>query len=290
MLKDTFRLLRPHQWTKNGILLAGLIFSGSAGDWPKTVTVFLATGLFCLISSAVYVINDIIDADADRHHPQKAARPIAAGRIKPAAAVVLAIIMAAAALVGAYLLHLGLFIAACAYLALNLFYSAILKHVVIIDVMTIAVGFVLRALAGAMVIEVRFSGWLLVTSFLLALLLGLGKRRHELLFLDETGAEHRRILARYSDRYLDQLIGIVTPAVLVCYLLYVISPEVSVRLGTEYLWLTIPFVMYGIFRYLYLVYQQNQGGSPARLLLTDRPLLLTISLWLLAALFLIYYL
>jgi hypothetical protein len=160
---------------------------------------------------------------------------------------------------------------------------------VIIDVMSIAAGFVLRALAGAVVINVAFSGWLLIASFLLALFLGFGKRRHELVLLEGGSPEHRRILAKYNSYFLDQLIGVVTPAVLVCYLLYVISPEIEEKLGTHYLYLTTPFVIYGIFRYLYLIHLEQQGGSPTTILLTDRPILITVLLWLATAIVLLYF-
>lgn len=290
MGKEIFQLLRPHQWVKNGIVLAGLIFSGNAADPDRLVTALAATGIFCLLSSAIYVVNDLADAEADRKHPTKVNRPIAAGRVSPPTAILLAVILGALGLVGAYLLDRDFFIIAAAYIGLSLVYSFLLKHVVIIDVMSIAAGFVLRALAGAVVIRVEFSGWLLISSFLLALFLGFGKRRHELLLLEQNSEHHRPILKRYTSYFLDQLIGVVTPAVLVCYLLYVISPQVQEKLGTDYLYLTTPFVIYGIFRYLYLIHLKEQGGSPTLLLLTDRPILLTVLLWLLTAILLLYIL
>lgn len=289
MLRDIFQLLRPHQWVKNGIVLAGLIFSGHALESGNVIDALIATLIFCLLSSTVYIINDIADAEADRKHPGKANRPIAARRISPGAAVVLAIILGAGSLTWGWFLHFGFFLTAAGYLALNILYSLILKHIVLIDVMSIAIGFVLRALAGALVIEVNFSGWLLVTSFLLAMFLALGKRRHEMVLLEDGGKNHRKILEKYSTYFLDQLISIVTPAVLVCYLIYVISPEVRERLGTDYLYLTIPFVIYGIFRYYYLIHCKNEGGSPTRILLTDWPILATVLLWLATSLLLLYY-
>jgi 4-hydroxybenzoate polyprenyltransferase len=290
MIRNFLQLLRPRQWVKNGVVLTGLVFSGSATDADKVLIALAATGLFCLLSSTVYIINDLADADADRKHPVKAGRPIASGRVAPPTAAILAVILGLVTLTASYFLGRDFFIAALAYFVLNLLYSSFLKHIVIIDVMCIAAGFVLRALAGAVVINVEFSGWLLISTFLLALFVGFGKRRHELILLEESGREHRRILAKYSSYFLDQLIGVVTPAVLVCYLLYVISPEVKEKLGTEYLYLTTPFVIYGIFRYLYLIHLEEQGGSPTRLLLTDRPILLTVLLWLITAAFLLYYL
>lgn len=289
MGKDIIQLIRPQQWIKNGIVLAGLIFSGSAGHPDLLLTALAAAGLFCLLSSSIYIVNDLADADADRNHPVKANRPIAAGRISPGTAISLALILSVAALIPAFFLGRNFFLISCSYLILSLLYSFILKHIVIIDVMSIAAGFVLRALAGSVVIEVEFSGWLLISSFLLALFLGFGKRRHELVLLEGKSDQHRRILKRYTSYFLDQLIGVVTPAVLVCYLLYVISPEVQEKLHTQYLYLTTPFVIYGIFRYLYLIHLEERGGSPTQLLLTDRPILLTVLLWLITALLLLYY-
>lgn len=289
MIKDLLQLLRPQQWVKNGILLAGLIFSGSATDSHKLLIALAATGLFCLLSSAIYIVNDLVDAEADRRHPTKANRPIAAGRIPAGIAAGVSVILSLGALIGAYLLGCGFLLVALAYVVLNLLYSFWLKHAVIIDVMCVAAGFVLRALAGAVVIDVRFSGWLLISSFLLALFLGFGKRRHELLLLEEGGKEHRRILEHYTPYFLDQLISVVTPAVVVCYLIYVISPEVQQKLHTPYLYLTTPFVIYGIFRYLYLIHLKEMGGSPTDIFLTDRPILITVILWLLTAILLLYH-
>jgi len=288
MGKDIFQLLRPQQWVKNGVVLAGLIFSGNAGHSDLAILALATTGLFCLLSSTVYIFNDIADIEADRNHPAKRNRPIASGRISKSTAMTIGIILGIIALAGLFLLSKGVFGIAAAYLLLNIFYSYFLKHVVIIDVMAIATGFVLRALAGAVVIHVQFSGWLLISTFLLALFLGFGKRRHELVLLDQDSKTHRKILEQYSPNLLDQLIAVVTPAVLICYLLYVISPEVEHKLGTPYLYLTAPFVIYGIFRYLYLIHQKEQGGSPTQVLLTDLPIIVTVILWLTTALLLLY--
>ncbi|MCP4566931.1 MAG: decaprenyl-phosphate phosphoribosyltransferase [FCB group bacterium] len=290
MLKDIFQLARPGQWIKNGVVLAGLIFSGSAAESDNIILALAATGLFCLLSSAVYMVNDLMDAEADRQHPTKALRPIASGRVTPQTAAIVAVILGGVSLAGAWFLNYGFFLTAAGYLVISLLYSFYLKHIVIIDVMTIATGFVLRAVAGAIVIDVNFSGWLLISSFLLALFIGFGKRRHELVLLEGNSDRHRRILKKYSSYFLDQLIGVVTPAVLVCYLIYVISPEVQQKLNTPYLYLTTPFVIYGIFRYLYLIHLEEGGGSPTRLLLTDRPILLTVVLWLATTILLLYVL
>lgn len=288
MGKDIVQLMRPQQWVKNGVVLAGLIFSGSAGQSHLVLLALAAAGIFCLLSSTIYIINDLADAEADRSHPIKKNRPVASGQVSPGTAMVLALILGATALILALLLDFDFFKIAAAYIILSLLYSFVFKHIVIIDVMSIAAGFVLRALAGSVVIDVEFSGWLLISSFLLALFLGFGKRRHELVLLEENSGAHRRILESYTRYFLDQLIAVVTPSVLVCYLIYVISPDVQEKLGTHYLYLTTPFVIYGIFRYLYLIHLEEQGGSPTRLLLTDRPILITVLLWLITALLLLY--
>lgn len=289
MIKSIIQLMRPRQWVKNGIVLTGLVFSGNALDLNNVYLALAATGLFCLLSSTVYLINDFFDAEADRRHPMKAKRPIASEQISVFVALTMALILGIISLAGSFVLGKSFFAIAASYLILNFLYTVWLKKIVIIDVMSIGAGFVLRAIAGAVVINVVFSGWLLVTSFLLALFLAFGKRRYELMLLEDGGKDHRPILEQYSSHFLDQLIGVVTPALLVCYLIYVISPEVKLKLGTEYLYSTTPFVIYGIFRYLYLIYLENQGGSPTRILLTDRPILITVILWLIMVLLLLYY-
>ncbi len=288
MIKYLLIQLRPQQWVKNGVVLAGVIFSGNITNPDMLITALLAAAVFCMISSTIYIINDLVDIKADRYHPQKARRPLASGKIKPPAAITTALVLGLGSLTASYFLGWKFFLVAISYVALNLLYSFFIKHIVLIDVMSIALGFVLRALAGAVVIGVEFSGWLLVSSFLLALFLGFGKRRYELEHRDGGGGDHRRILRKYSGYLLDQLIGVVTPAVVVCYMIYVISPDVQAKLGTKYLYLTTPFVIYGIFRYLYLIHHEEKGGSPTRVLLSDWPVLLTVMLWLTSVLILLY--
>ncbi len=290
MIKNVIRLIRPSQWIKNGVVLAGLIFAGEAGSPDKVLLAFQALIAFCFLASAVYVINDILDRERDRQHPLKKNRPIAAGKINIGPAFITALLLVTGGLVLAYITNINLLIVGTVYFVLNLFYTILLKNIVIIDVMTIAAGFVLRALAGAVAIEVEFSGWLLVTAFVLALFLGLGKRRHELTLLEKEASTHRKILEKYSPYLLDQLIGIVTASTVITYLFYTLSPEVGNKLGTKYLFVTIPFVIYGIFRYLYLVHKEAKGGSPTRLLLSDPPLLIDVVLWLATVVLILYIL
>jgi 4-hydroxybenzoate polyprenyltransferase len=271
--------LRPEQWTKNLFVFAGLLFGGRLTD-PDAIVLSASTFVvFCALSGTVYLFNDVADRATDRVHPLKSARPIASGRLSPNVALVFAGILGASAIVTARVMSPALGTVAGAYLALLLVYSMLLKHVVIVDVLSIAAGFVLRAIAGAIAVSVPISHWLLVCTTLLALFLGLSKRRHELTLLADSAIDHRRILEEYSPYLLDQMVAVVTASTLVAYSFYAISPETAERLGTDRLGLTIPFVLYGIFRYLYLVHQKRGGGSPAAMLLTDWPLLACVALW-----------
>jgi 4-hydroxybenzoate polyprenyltransferase len=271
--------LRPHQWTKNLVVLAALAFSKHLFEGDAALRAGLAFLVFCGLSGAAYLVNDLRDLEADRLHPVKKARPLASGALPVPLARVAAALLAVAALAGAAVLGRDFAAAALAYLALNVVYSFGLKHVVILDVLAISLGFVLRAVAGALAIQVVFSNWLLVCTILLALFLALAKRRHELVSLDAAAAGHRRILAEYSPYLLDQMIAVVTASCLTAYAFYTLAPETVEKYRTERLALTIPFVIYGIFRYLYLVHRREQGGSPSEVLLTDWPLLVAVALW-----------
>jgi len=270
--------MRPRQWVKNLIVFAALIFAQQLSVPGMVVRSALAFFLFCAASSAIYIINDLFDAERDRLHPLKARRPIASGALGFAPAVS----AAAALLLGSLLVGFtesrpfGAII--LIYAILNLLYSLWLKEVVIIDVMVIAAGFVLRAVGGALIIDVPISTWLIICTILLSLFLAFCKRRQELESLDEAG-EHRPALREYSVEFIDQMINVVTASTVVAYTFYTVSPEVEHKLGTQHLYLTVPFVLYGIFRYLYLVHRKGVGGNPTQALLTDRPLLACVGLW-----------
>ena len=287
-MRNILATLRPQQWVKNFVLLAGLIFSQNL-DKPDFILKSLAAfALFCLLSSSVYIFNDIMDVESDRKHPLKSARPIAGGRIKVSTGVFLFVFLAIASLGLAFWLNPLFALTALGYFVLNLLYSVYLKNVVIIDVMCIALSFVIRAVAGAVVIGVEISAWLVVCTTLLALFLGFGKRRHELVLLEDGATGHRKSLSEYSPYFLDQMISVVTASTVVAYAFYTLSPEVKVKLGASHMELTIPFVLYGVFRYLYLIHQKEGGGSPTRMLLTDRPILVNIILWLVAVVLIVY--
>ena len=281
--------LRPGQWAKNLLVFAGLLFGLRLFDVEAVGRALAAFGVFCLLSGVVYLINDIADRHTDRQHPLKARRPIASGALPVPAAVMSAIALGAAALAGAFALGPRFFIVAVSYLALLALYSGALKHIVIIDVLTIAIGFVLRAVAGAVAVNVDISHWLLVCTILLALFISLAKRRHELVLLADGAASYRPILDEYTPYLLDQMIAVVTASTLIAYVFYTISPETEQKFNTHWLGLTVPFPLYGIFRYLYLVHQREGGGSPADLLLTDRPLLVCVTLWALSVVLIIYH-
>jgi 4-hydroxybenzoate polyprenyltransferase len=287
-MRSILATLRPQQWVKNFVLLAGLIFSQNL-DKPDFILKSLAAfALFCLLSSSVYIFNDIMDVESDRKHPLKSARPIAAGQIKVSTGVFLFVVLAIASLGLSFWLNPLFALTALGYFVLNLLYSVYLKNVVIIDVMCIALSFVIRAVAGAVVIGVEISAWLVVCTTLLALFLGFGKRRHELMLLEEQATGHRKSLSEYSPYFLDQMISVVTASTVVAYAFYTLSHEVKVKLGASHMELTIPFVLYGVFRYLYLIHQKEGGGSPTRMLLTDRPILVNVILWLIAVVLIVY--
>src|SRR5262249_5496219 len=281
--------LRPGQWTKNLVIFAGLLFGRRLFDRSAVVDAIGAFVVFCALSGVVYLVNDIADRESDRQHPLKAKRPIASGALPVPVALGAAVALGTCGLTGAIALGRPFALVAAAYVLLQFAYSATLKHIVIIDVLTIAIGFVLRAVAGAAAVHVEFSHWLLVCTILLALFIALAKRRHEIVLLAGTAPTHRPILGEYSPYLLDQMIGVVTASTLMSYVFYTISPETQAKFGTPWLGLTIPFPLYGILRYLYLVHQREGGGSPADLLLTDRPLLACVALWALSVALIIYW-
>ncbi len=273
--------MRPRQWVKNGVVLAALVFAQQGDRVSSLLRALAAMGLFSLLASAVYLFNDLLDRERDRLHPKKRFRPIAAGTLSPMVAGVAAVVLAGGSVGLSFWLAPRFGIVALAYLILQILYSLWLKHLVLLDVFAIAAGFVLRVVAGAVVIAVPISNWLYLCTLLLALFLACAKRRAELLaFGDGDPAHHRRSLAHYSVGLLDQMIGILAACTILAYSLYTLSSETQAKFGSDALKYTIPFVIFGLFRYLYLVHQRNQGESPEKVLLTDVPLLLDIGVFL----------
>lgn len=281
--------MRPRQWTKNLIIYFAFFFTVNQGwqldDLDGAALLFARTTLgfvlFCLTTSAVYLINDVLDADKDRRHPEKRHRPIAAGTLPPALALGAAVVLAAGSLALSAVLEPMFALVVVVYFAVMVAYSTYLKRIVIVDVLTISGGFVLRAVAGAIILGVSISPWLYICTSLGALFLGFAKRLNESVLTGEDAGLQRETLDDYSPKFLEQLIAIVAPATLVSYILYTFTSE-SLP-DNNAMMLTIPFVMYGLFRYLYLVHNRNLGESPEEILLTDRPLMLNIALWLVSA-------
>ncbi len=276
--------MRPKQWSKNGVVFVAVIFARRLSD-PRDVALgVLGIFFFCLVSGVVYLINDLVDLEKDRQHPYKRYRPLPSGRLQPRTAAIAAALIGVGSVALSAALSPLFALALVAYIALNLLYSFYLKHVVLLDVFGIAGGFLLRAAGGAWIIGVEFSAWLYLCTLLGSLVIGLGKRRHELLVLEGSAATHRKILGEYTAEFLEELISIVSSALLVSYALYTYFAYRSHAMMA-----TIPFAVYGIFRYLFLVHLKNEGGAPEEILLRDRPILLDIVLWVLSSGVILYF-
>lgn len=280
--------MRPSHWTKNFAIFAALVFSHRLAGLYDLTTVALGFAAFCLISSSVYLINDLIDLEKDRAHPSKARRPLPSGRLSARAALGAAILLASISMGLGFSINLHFGLLVSSYLLLFVLYSLALKHMVIIDVIIIAAGFVLRVAAGAVAIGVEMSNWLIICTIFLSLFLALCKRRHELLLLGESSRLHRASLLEYSPHFLDQMVAIATACTVMSYVLYTMGSDTVSRYGTRNMVFTIPFVIYGIFRYLFLVYKRNLGGNPEALLLKDMPLALAIVLYSLTVFVVLY--
>jgi 4-hydroxybenzoate polyprenyltransferase len=289
MVKYIFVSLRPVQWLKNLFLFAGLIFSFSFTQFHSILLSVFGFLIFCLASSSIYLINDIIDRRIDRIHPQKRSRPIASGTLGVVPATVISIVLAVLSLSLSLLINRQFFFTCLLYIFLMILYSVGLKRIIILDVIIVSFGYIMRAVAGAYAIDVIISPWLILTTFLLALFIALCKRRHELTLLKEDAVEHRKTLSHYTEYLLDQMIAVVTASTVVAYSLYTMAKETIEKFNSHLISLTIPFVIYGIFRYLYLVHRRERGGSPEKTLLTDVPLLVDIILWGISSVLIIYF-
>ncbi len=280
--------MRPKQWTKNLIIFAGLVFSQHFFDFDYLRVSIFAFAAFCLAASSVYLLNDLRDLELDKQHPIKKNRPLPAGRVTPSQVLIFSIILALIALPIAFFLRFSYGLLLLLYWILMLAYSFKLKHVVIVDILIISAGFFLRAVAGAVVLDVMISRWLIACAIFLSLFLILAKRRSEIIELGDVAVNHRAILEEYGERFLDQMIAVVTACTIITYVLYTLDPETIQKFHTHNLILTVPWVIYGIFRYLYLVYQHNLGARPEIVLLTDRPLLIAIALWAATSMVIVY--
>lgn len=286
LLAGVLLALRPKQWLKNALLFVGLIFAVKFTQLDLVLVAVEAFAVFCALASGIYLINDLADVEKDRNHPLKRHRPIASGLVPPRVAAAVAALLLLVALPVAFTINLGFGLMALSYVVLTISYTFWLKHIVIIDVFGLAAGFVIRVLAGAVAISVPISPWLYVCTVLGSLFIGFSKRRHELVLLEDEASNHRPILQEYTPQLLDQLIAVVTPALVMAYSLYTFSaPNLP---DNQAMMLTIPFALYGVFRYLYLIHRRDAGGSPEEVLLRDRPLLVDSVLWLLTSVIILY--
>jgi len=282
-LKAYFQLLRPRHWIKNLFVFAALLFSRNISSLLCLTAAVEAFLCFCAISSMVYIFNDIIDMEKDRIHPRKSKRPLASGTISRREAVLFLAAVLPAAVIFPFLLDFRFGLVILIYLLNNLLYTMFLKNIVILDVMSIAAGFILRVAGGAIAIEVLISPWLILCTFLLALFLGFSKRRNELQVLQQDAHSHRLILEQYSPEFIDSMLSIVTASTLISYSMYTFFAS-----DEKYSMITILFVLYGIFRYQYIIYNKNQGESPEEIVLSDKPLLINIILWVLTSMIILY--
>jgi 4-hydroxybenzoate polyprenyltransferase len=290
VIRAIIQQVRMRQWTKNLVLFAGVIFAHqflNRGEIGRAVIGFFS---FCLLASAVYVLNDLIDIDMDRVHPKKRNRPLASGRLSIAFGWILMFVLLAAGFLLSASLGRRFLPVAGGYLLLNLLYTLLLKRIVMVDVLAISIGFVLRAVGGVALLTqpVDLSPWLLLCTFFLALFLAVGKRRHERVLLQEQAEHHRKTLAEYPPELVDQLIPVVTAATVISYAIYTVSPTTIERVGGSDLVYTVPLVVFGVFRYLYLVFRRMQGGAPSETLLTDPPMLVNVVLWLCLVVWILY--
>ncbi|MDQ7782706.1 MAG: decaprenyl-phosphate phosphoribosyltransferase [Desulfomonilaceae bacterium] len=290
-LKAMFKLMRPTQWIKNTFVFMPLVFSGRLLQFDDAAGVLGMFVAFCLASSATYVLNDYLDMEQDRAHPLKRKRPLASGEINPRHALAVMALLTGAVFVTAAVLKAPLIcsILLAGYMVLQVMYSLVLKNIVILDVLGISVGFLIRVFVGAAVVNLTVSSWLVLCTFAVAILLALGKRRHEVVILNSEAANHRPVLENYSVPLLDQLLQVVTTSTFIFYCLYSVRGNPETGLRSEWMMFTIPLVTYGIFRYMYLIYHKEEGGSPTALLLTDPPLLICSILWLTACIAIMYF-
>lgn len=286
--KSVLLSMRPEQWIKNLFVFTALLFSKNLFNPSKSIEALIGFVIFCMITGGIYLVNDLVDLEKDKLHPVKSQRPLASGKLKTDTAVVIIFLICCVGLFLAFYMGFFFGIIVLAYFLLNIGYSLCLKSIVIIDVISIAAGFLLRVLGGAVVISVTASQWLILCTILLALFLAFSKRRHELVLLEASASNHRKVLEHYSPYFLDQMIAVVSASTVICYALYTMSKDTAEKLGTSKLIYTVPFVLYGIFRYLYLVHQKEGGGSPTEIMFTDKPMIINVSLWVITSIVFIY--
>ncbi len=283
------REMRPHQWIKNVFVFAPALFAKELFNPDILVSSFLAAVAFSLISSAVYIINDFFDREKDRYHPKKRTRPIASGELHPYLALAFALLLALAVLIRVFFWNRGVFAVLLVYLLLNLFYSVYFKKIPLLDIFLVAIGFDLREAAGGFACSLYMSPWMFVVTFLLALFIAATKRRQEIANLGEEAVIHREALSDYNLTFLDNLITIITASTLISYIIYTLSKDIKEKFVSQHLYLTTPFVLYGILRYLYLVYVKGKGDDPMEIILRDLPFQVNLALWAMAVFVILYF-
>jgi len=288
VIKNLIKTIRPHQWVKNVFIFTALIFSEHLFEQVYLLKTFYAFLIFSFVSGCVYIFNDIVDYEKDKVHPIKAKRPIASDQLPRVTALIFAIILLSSSLSFAYVIRIDFFIILLVYLTINFFYTIKLKEIILIDVFSIASGFILRVVSGAVIINVPISRWFIVCTLALALFLGFAKRRHEVVLLGKAGTGHRLVLAEYSRRFLDQIITILSTSIIVSYLLYTIDPDTIYKFGTDRLIFTSIFVFYGVFRYMYLIDKNRGTGDPSKVVFTDPGIAISVALWFISSIALIY--
>lgn len=289
MFNNYFKLLRVPQWIKNFFVFVPLIFSRQLFNLHDLKEVLLGFLLFCFTSSIVYIFNDVIDAESDRQHPEKKNRPIASGNVNPAFGIIVAFILFVITVILSLGVNLSFILLLASYLILNILYSFSLKHIVLLDIFSIAAGFMLRVIAGAVIINVEISSWLILTTMFISLFLAIMKRRSELNYvIEDENKMSRKVLSQYSIKFTEQIASIAASGVIICYALYTVSERTITIFNTDHLIYTLPFVVFGIFRYMYLVFIDKKGDNTVLILLTDIQMIINVFLYVLTTIYIIY--
>jgi 4-hydroxybenzoate polyprenyltransferase len=289
LVRDYVKLMRPSHWVKNVFVFAPIIFSLNLLSGKELLSNTLAFIFFCAGASAVYVFNDIHDRDSDRNHPVKKNRPIASGRVSVKSAWILFSFLIFIAIVLSYIMNSYVSAVISSYVILNVFYTIYLKELVVIDVMIIATGFILRIVAGSLATNVYLSNWMLLTTFSISLFIGFAKRRHEIISLGDNAPDHRKVLSMYNKRFVDEMITVTVAMTVIFYSLYTIDPDVVAKFGTSNLIYTVAWVIYGLFRYMYLIYVKNEGGDPVEIVIKDVGIIFSVLAWFASVILFLYF-
>lgn len=288
MITNVLKAMRPRQWGKNIFIFVALVFSKNVFNVEMFLTALSAFFIFCFLSGGIYIFNDIIDKEKDRLHPLKSKRPIASGELSENNAYIFMFFLIIISILASFFININFAYISILYILIQVFYSISLKNVVILDIFCVSSGFFLRVIAGALAIIVPVSSWLLICTFFVSVFITLAKRRHEILILEETAGEHRKVLRDYNTLLLDQMISVVTSSTVVSYAVYTLSEETIAKMHTTNLKYTIPFLLFGIYRYLYIVYLKKEGGSPESIFFKDLPFQINMILYVVSVILILY--